>query len=457
MTGPDVTVVGGGITGLAAAWELATNGARVTLVESAPRLGGKIVTEDVGGRAVDVGPDAFLARLPDAVQLCQELGLEDELVGVATDSAWLWMRGRGLRRGGLRPLPAGTVLGAPAGLAALARAGWSGVVSPAGVARAGLDLVLPRQDLGADPTVGDLITARFGREVHERLVDPLVGGIHAGPSSRLSARAVVPQLATAAASQRSLLLGLGRAQRSAPPPVPGPTFVSLRGGLGRLVTRLEEALRARGVGIELGQPADPLGRSSAGGGVIVTTPAPAAADLVGSVSPEAAAELAAIGHSSVALVVLTYAAEAFAGHGPPAGSGFLVPQVERRLMTACSFGSSKWPHWANEGEVVLRVSAGRWGDDRAMAVDDEALVQRLHRELTEALGLRGRPLGARVRRWRNAFPQYGPGHLDRVARIDAALARDAPGLFVAGAAYRGVGLPACIAQGRAAARRTLGR
>jgi len=183
LTGPHATVIGGGITGLAAAWELVTNGADVTLVESSDRLGGKIVTEEIGGRAVDVGPDAFLARLPDAVALCHELGLADELVGVATASAWLWMRGR------LRSMPAGTVLGAPAGLGALLSAGRSGVVAPAGVARAALDLILPRKELGPDPSVGDLITARFGREVHERLVDPLTGGIHAGPSARLSARA----------------------------------------------------------------------------------------------------------------------------------------------------------------------------------------------------------------------------------------------------------------------------
>lgn len=448
--GSRVTVVGGGITGLAAAWELVSNGAEVTLVESGLRLGGKIVTEDIGRRAVDVGPDAFIARLPDAVALCHELGLTEEMVGVATDSAWLWTRGR------LRPLPAGTVLGAPAGLGALLRAGRSGVVSPAGVARASLDLVLPRRDLGQDPTVGDLITARFGREVHERLVDPLVGGIHAGPSGLLSAQAVVPQLA-AAGSHRSLLLGLGRGMASAPPPAPSPIFVSLRGGMSRLVTRLEESLRDRGARIKLGHQADSadLVAASEEGGVIVTTPAPAAAALLAGASPETATELAAVAHASVALVVLTYAADAFPSGSPPPGSGFLVPQAERRLMTACSFGSSKWPHWANEGEVVLRVSAGRWGDDRAVRFDDERLVGRLQRELVEALDLRDGPLASHVRRWPQAFPQYGAGHLDRVARIEAALARDLPHVLVAGAAYRGVGIPACIAQGRAAARRAL--
>ncbi|MDP9404333.1 MAG: protoporphyrinogen oxidase [Actinomycetota bacterium] len=470
MSHTEATVVGGGITGLAAAWELARGGARVTLLESSPRLGGKIMTEEFRGRAVDMGPDAFLARLPEALQLCHELGLGEELLGVATEAASLWVRGRVWRtwrtdpvrhvlqsRGRLRPVPAGAVLGAPTSLAALAR---SRVVPARGVARAALDLVLPGKDLGPDPTVGDIVTARFGREVHQRLVDPLVGGIHAGPSARLSARAVAPQLATGAASHRSLLLGLRRASAPSPASSPSgaglaPAFVSLRRGLGHLVARLEEALRAHGVHIQLGRAAD-LPSAGTRNAVIVTTPAPAAAALVAGASPEAAAELAAIEHSSVVLVVLSYPVAAFAGHAPPPGSGFLVPQVERRLMTACSFGSSKWPHWANEDEVVLRVSAGRWGDERAMALDDAELVARLHHELEQALGLRREPLAGRVTRWAGAFPQYRPGHLARVARIEAALARDAPSVQLAGAALRGVGIPACIAQGRAAARRALG-
>ncbi|MEO7837069.1 MAG: protoporphyrinogen oxidase [Acidimicrobiales bacterium] len=451
-----VTVVGGGITGLAAAWELVRGGARVTLIESAPRLGGKIVTEDLRGRAVDVGPDAFLARVPDAVQLCHELGLDDQLIGVASESASLWVRDRARTGGRLRPLPRGTMLGVPISLEMLAR---SGLVPVRGVARAALDLVLPRRDLGPDPTVGDIVSSRLGHHVHQRMVDPLIGGIHAGPSARLSARAVAPQLADAAASHRSLLRGI---RRVSTPSASGrltaggsePLFVSLRQGLGQLVVCLEEVLREHGVRIELGRPAD-LAADTADGGVVVTTPAPAAATLVSGASPEAARELAGIEHSSVALVVLTYPAAAFTGLAPPPGSGFLVPQVERRLMTACSFGSSKWPHWANEGEVVLRVSAGRWGDDRAMRMDDARLVSRLHRELAEALRLRRPPLESCVRRWPDAFPQYGTGHFGRVAKIEAALARDAPGVLVAGAAYRGVGIPACIAQGRAAARALL--
>ncbi|HUP71235.1 MAG TPA: protoporphyrinogen oxidase [Acidimicrobiales bacterium] len=449
MAATAVTVVGGGITGLAAAWELVRAGARVTLVEASTRLGGKIVTEEIGSRPVDLGPDAFLARLPDAVRLCHELGLGDQLVGAATESASLWVGGT------LRPLPRGTVLGAPAGIAGLATVARSGLLSPVGVVRAGLDLVLPRRDLGEDPSVGAIVTARFGRQVHERLVDPLVGGIHAGSSSLLSAEAVAPQLAAGARSHRSLILGLQRGRRNTWPSSPaGPAFVSLRGGLSQLVERLEEALRRKGVDIELGRPFD--AHSAPDGPTILTTPAPVTAGLLARLCPDAATELAELEHASVALTVLRYALSAFPGGEAPTGSGFLVPQVEGRLMTACSFASSKWPHWRVPGEMVLRASAGRWGDERAMGLTDGQLVAHLHGELTEALHLTDEPLASRVTRWPAAFPQYRPGHLARIARIENALRRDCPQVQVAGAAFRGVGIPACIAQGRAAARRALG-
>lgn len=444
-------MVGGGITGMAAAWELARSGAGVTLVESSQRLGGKIVTDQMAGRPIDLGPDAFLARLPDATQLCRELGLGDELVGAATESASLWAGNR------LRPLPRGTVLGAPAGLAGLAAVARSGILSPAGVARAGLDLVLPRRDLGEDPSVGDIVTARLGRQVHERVVDPLVGGIHAGPSSLLSAEAVAPQLAAGARSRRCLLLGLKEGRNAASATAvapPGPAFVSLRSGLGRLVSRLEEALTEAGVDIQLGCALEEIPVS--GARAILTTPAPVSAVLLAGASPDAAAELGQIEHASVALTVLRYRVEVFPGRRAPVGSGFLVPRSEGRLITACSFASAKWPHWAAPGEIVLRASAGRWGDERALVLDDDDLVARLHEELVEALGLNDEPFASRVTRWPHAFPQYRPGHLARVSRIEAALRRDCPGVHVAGAAFRGVGIPACIAQGRAAARRALG-
>ncbi|MDP9386727.1 MAG: protoporphyrinogen oxidase, partial [Actinomycetota bacterium] len=229
-----------------------------------------------------------------------------------------------------------------------------------------------------------------------------------------------------------------------------PLFASVRPGLGRLVERLEEALRARGVALRLGAPVSRLPDARA---VVLATPAPAAAGLVEPASPDAAAGLRAIDYASVALAVLVYPAAALARRLD--GTGFLVPASEGRLLTACSFGSSKWPHWAEPGEVVLRASAGRWGDERALGLADTELTERLHGELVAALGLREEPRAVRVARWPAAFPQYRPGHLERVAGVEAALARDLPGVELAGAGYRGVGIAACIAQGRAAARRAL--
>ncbi len=186
---------------------------------------------------------------------------------------------------------------------------------------------------------------------------------------------------------------------------------------------------------------------------IVATPAHVTAGLVATASPDAAAELRSIDHASVTVTVLVYPAAAFPE--PPEGSGFLVPPSEEHLITACSFASSKWPHWAGPEEVVLRVSAGRFGDERAMKMKDVELVQRLHNELVDVLQLTKAPVRARVTRWVDAFPQYRVGHLERVASMEAALRRDLPGVEVVGAAYRGLGITTCIAQGRAAARRVL--
>ncbi|MDP8992147.1 MAG: protoporphyrinogen oxidase, partial [Actinomycetota bacterium] len=367
-----VAVVGGGITGLAAAWRLMTSGAEVTLLEETDRLGGKVLTGQFGDRPVDLGPDAFVARTPEVLQLCHELGLESELVTSATDQAAVWVRGR------LRFIPQDVVLGVPSRLTSVAR---SLILSPVGLARAALDVVLPRRGDGGDRSVGDLVTTRLGRQVRDRLVDPLFGGIHAGSSTYLSVQATAPQLAAAAAS-RSLMRGVRLQRRTEA--AGRPAFHSLRGGLSRLVERLEEELRSGGAEIHLETAVGSLPLEGFDAS-IVTTPAPVAANLVAEASPIAAAELRGIDHASVTLTVLAYPSAAFPR--PLVGSGFLVPPSEGRLITACSFASSKWPHWAGPDEVLLRVSAGRFGDGRALEMSDVELVQGVHNELVEALEL----------------------------------------------------------------------
>lgn len=426
-----LTVVGGGIAGLAAAWEAVQRGAEVTVLEASDRLGGKIRTEPLDGVVVEAGPDAFLARVPAAVQLCEELGLSSSLVSPAVGRAMVWSGGR------LRLLPEATLLGVPTGVIDIVR---SGLLSPLGLARAALDLVLPASPVDGDESVASLVGRRLGREVVERLVEPLVGGINAGVADELSAAAVVPQVVAAARAHRSIVLG-ARRQRAAT--ATGPVFLTPRDGLSVLVDRLVAALQAGGADVRTSAAVDSL--DDVEGSVVLAVPAGQAARLLRPRAAEAADELAAIGYASVALTTFAYPVAAVPPHE---ASGFLVPRREGRLMTACSFGSTKWPHWALPGRVVLRVSAGRAGDDRALRLDDETLVARLHEELVALAGVRGEPTTARVHRWVDGFPQYAVGHLDRVARIEGALP---DGVAVAGAAYRGLGIPACIQQGRAAA------
>jgi protoporphyrinogen/coproporphyrinogen III oxidase len=442
----NIAVVGGGIAGLAAAWELRDR-AKVTVFEPS-RLGGKLQTEEFLGRPVDTGPDAFIARVPDGVELCRELGIDD-LVSPRATEALLWWRGR------LRPLPDGLVLGVPRQLGPIVR---SGILSPVGMARAGLDLIRPRSRWPRDVAVSDLVAGRFGREVAERLVDPLLGGIHAGSTSELSAEATAPQLLSAARASRSLLLGL-RQQTGAE--TTGPLFVAPKQGMQTLSERLVGALKDRGVAFEPAAASQlrhgPDGRVALDpatepfDGVVLAIPAGAAADLLdASACPEAAAGLRGIQTASVVLATLAYPAGALVI--PADASGFLVPRSEGRLMTACSFGSNKWPHWSEPDTMVVRVSAGRVGDDRALQLDDESLVERVQEELAEALGTTASPTAWRVSRWPGSFPQYTVNHLERVARIEGTLRHAFPWVALAGASYRGSGIPACIASGRAAAR-----
>jgi len=466
-TRPSLVIVGAGIAGLAAAWEAADAGADVVLVDSARRAGGKLASTSLLGRRVDTGADAFLARRPEATAFVQDVGMGASLVEPAKSAAMVWNRGR------LQPLPRGLLLGVPSNLVALAR---SQVLSPLGLARAALDLVLPG-DPGADQpdmAVGVLVRRRLGREVHERLVDPLLGGITAGDSDHLSLQAGVPALAAAVKGHRSLVLASWRAQRrqdrtktsallrrSMEPGLP--LFSSVEGGLGRFAEQVARRLGERGVKLVLGFDAQRLERRATGWSVVTSggarftgdamvlaVPPGPAADLLGPHAATSATRLGEIDSASVVMVCVAYRRDDV-GHALD-GSGFLVPRRDGRLMTACSWASSKWPEVAAPGHVVLRVSAGRAGDGRAMALDDDVLTARLHREVAVALDVTGEPVARHVTRWVAGFPQYRPGHADLVAAIESGLPA---GLEVAGAAYRGVGIPACIGTGRDAARRAL--
>ena len=275
----------------------------------------------------------------------------------------------------------------------------------------------------------------------------MLGGINAGDGDRLSVRAAAPQLAAAAERNRDLVAGL----REAPTPEPGPVFYAPVGGMGALVDALAGWLQAHRVDIRLESSADgtPFARGDADA-VIVALPAHAASDVIVEIAPAAARDLATIGYSSVALVTLAFDRESV--HRPLDGSGFLVPRPTGLLMTAGSWASSKWAHLAHaSGGIIVRVSAGRLGDDRFASLSDDALVTQLLEELSMVSDIHGEPREVRVSRWMRSFPQYEPGHLALVDRIERQLAEEAPNVLVTGAAFRGLGVPACIRQGREAA------
>jgi oxygen-dependent protoporphyrinogen oxidase len=436
-----IAVVGGGISGLAAAWELRDR-AETTLFEPS-RVGGKLRTSTFAGAPVDEGADAFLTRVPEAVALCDELGLRAELVAPQAGRTMLWSAGR------LHEIPAGLVLGVPRDLRPLLA---SRLLSPIGMARAAFDLVLPASRIGDDISVHDLVSRRFGPEVAARLVEPLIGSIHAARTADLGAAATVPQLLAAARRSRSLLLGLRREQGGAPA---GPLFLAPRGGLSVLVETLRSGLEERGTALIAARVRSVVPAAGGGAdvdgerfdGVVLTVPARTAATLLGDLAPEGLAEVPV---TDVVLVTLDVPTVDLGV--PPDVNGILVPPGEGTLMTACSFGSNKWPQWsARPGRSVIRVSAGRHGDRRPAELDDEALVNRLCDELGTAVRRPLHPGETRVSRWPGSFPLYRVGHLERVREIEARLERSFPAVTLAGSSYRGAGIPACIASGRLAA------
>ncbi|MEU9440310.1 protoporphyrinogen oxidase [Streptomyces sp. NPDC048304] len=446
-----VVVIGAGIAGLAAAHRLLGRGTRVTVLEAADRLGGKLLPGEIAGVRVDLGAESLLARRPEAVTLAREAGLDGRLQPPATATASIWTRGA------LRPMPKGHVMGVPGTAAALA-----GVLSDEGLARIERDADLPPTEVGDDVAVGQYVAARLGREVVDRLVEPLLGGVYAGDAYRISMRSAVPQLFQAARTHTSLTEAVrGIQARAAANPQTGPVFMGIEGGVGTLPLAVADAVRARGGEILTGTPVTGLRREASGGwritagerllhadAVILAVPAPAAAGLLRPESPEAAAELAAIEYASMALVTLAYRR---ADLRLPEGSGFLVPPVDGRTIKASTFASQKWA-WIAEQDpdvVVLRTSVGRHGETEILQRDDAGLVDVSRHDLREATGLDAAPLQTRVTRWTDGLPQYPVGHHARVARIREHVAK-LPGLAVCGAQYDGVGVPACIASAYAA-------
>ena len=463
MTGartPHVAIIGGGIAGLAAAFFLAGEPVRVTVLEGSPRPGGKLSASDVAGVPMDEGAEALLARRPEGTDLITAVGLGADLVPAGTTSSAIYTRGA------MRPLPRRQFMGVPADMDELAA---TGVVSAAGVARARHETQLKTET--GDTSVTGYVGARLGEEIVDRLVDPLLGGVYAGRSDELSFQATLAPLAAAASKHPSLteavtaLLPPKPDNSKKPPAGPPPVFVTLTTGLGVLPEAVAKASTAdvrtsamvrdlrrteTGWRLTVGSAADP--EYLLADAVIVAVPAAPAARLLSRTIPAASTALTEIPYASMAIITLAFHARDFP---ETRRSGYLVPAVDGRAVKAATFSTVKWPHLTRHAPVhVVRCSVGRAGETALLQRDDADLAALAAAELAEATGITASSVAQRVTRWGGALPQYNVGHLDRVAAIRAAVATQ-PGLAVAGAAYDGVGIPACVATARAAAQQVL--
>jgi len=441
------------------------------VLEASDRAGGKILTSDFSGRRVDEGPDQFLVRQPEMAQLCTELGLGDSLVSPRTLGASLLVKGQ------LKRFPPGLLLGVPTDIDALEA---SGLVSADAIDRLrateretadGHPSTKTTTPLaaGEDESIASLIGRHLGSEVADRLVSPLLAGVHAGDPERLSARVAAPQIAMAAEHPEGLLAGARNhmavaAAAAAARPGAGPVFNGLVGGTSEVIDALVAELGGR---LVVNTPVDRVTQAPGGGvvvshsagttrarGVVIAAPTGPASKMLADASPAASAGLAGIGYTSVVLV--TFALPAASVDHPLDGTGFLIPPDQVDLLKACSWLSRKFAHLA-EGDVLARASAGSRLDPKAISLSDDELTDRLFAELTPIMRLSADPSAVRISRWPDGLPQFEPGHLTRVADIRARLRADCPHMTIAGAGLEGLGLPTCVRRGTAAAIELLDR
>jgi oxygen-dependent protoporphyrinogen oxidase len=462
----EVIVVGGGIAGLAAAYDLARLRVPFVLLEARSRPGGVILSEEIEGYTVDAGPDSLLVQKPDAIALCEELGLGERLVPTTPPRiAFVQRDGR------LHPLPAFSVLGIPTRFGPFLR---SGLFSWQGKLRIAAEVFVPPRREEDDESIGAFMTRRFGREATTYLAEPLLAGIHAGDVNRLSVGALFPRFREAERSSGSLLRAFRSVQHRHGPAAAaeGGAFRSLPSGLSELVRALVAVLPRGSVCLNtavtrvvgsVGPSNDVLstnghrpfrvetstGDALEARAIVLATPAFVTTRLVRQMDGELAGLCDEVAYASTATVVLAFARAAVAH--PLEGSGFVVPRVEGTGILAASWLSSKWPGRAPAGHVLLRTFVGGARDRDALELGDDDLMARSLRALTPLLGITGPPLFSRVYRWERGSAQHEVGHLARMAAIERTLGRH-PGLYLTGSGFRGVGIPDCIADGRATAR-----
>lgn len=458
MNDKHVVVIGAGITGLSAAFRILSepNAPRVTIFESLNRIGGVISASPFAGlTSLDESADAFLTRTPAAIELAKQVGLEQSLVSPATGEAYIWQQR-------LHPIPHGTMLGVPGSI----RAAWATpLLSTTGKLRASIEPLLPRRIGRTTDNLGKSIRARCGNQVLERIVDPLVGSIYATDTDAFSVKGM-PQIAELLAQPHSLMHSVksGLEKHTAT----GPIFAAPQAGMHAFSSAIAERVRQLGGNIELSAPVRAIEQPKRGqffvqtddgtvlcDAVIMASPARHSASLVESLSNEAATQLAQREHASVVMIALTVPRTQWPQH--LTGSGYLVPKPQQTAVTAVSFASNKWSHvQTTDQSMVLRVSLGRDGMPMHH-LDDDTLLKLALADLYWHIGIEIAPTSVRITRWVESFPQYRPGHFDQVERLEHIFDAAAPGVVFAGASYRGIGIPSCIADANRAAARVLAK
>lgn len=471
MTSPaTVVIIGGGISGLATALALTEQAEasgltlRCTVVEGGTTWGGKIVTHKIGDLIMEAGPDSFLSTKPAGLELVAKLGLTDELINTneTGKKAFVYSGGR------LRELPEGLIAITPGQIGPFLK---SGLLSFGGVARMGLDFVLPAHRSTVDESLASFIRRRFGRQAFERMMEPLMAGIYAGDAEQMSVRATFPRFVELEQSYGSVLRGMLAAKKSegngaVRAAARRTMFVSLRSGLAALVAALVRRLTAVGVTLRSGTAVESLrvrshelgrwtydvmledGSALSADSLVLASPSFVTAELLRPLTPIAAGLLEMIPYASTATIALAYPASAIGGS--VRGFGFVVPRIEQRDLIAATWTSLKWPHRAPADQLLARCYVGGAGRESILTLDDEALVARVRAELKELCGLTAEPTYTEVNRWIKAMPQYRLGHLERVEQAEVALGRYG-GVVLTGSAYRGVGIPDCIREGAVAA------
>ncbi len=450
MTNTTVAIIGGGISGLAAAHALHKRQVPYLVLEAAERLGGVIRTESEGGFLLEGGPDSMLAQKPEGIALCRELGLGERLVPTNPDQRAVFV----LHRRKLHPLPEGMMLAVPTKVRPFLA---STLFSWPGKLRMGLDVVIPGRNGHADESIASFLRRRFGQEAVERIGEPLLAGIHAGDPERLSILSTFPRFRELERVHGSLVRGLWAAmpRKPAPGAKPPAAFYSLRGGLVELVealvARLDPGALRTGASVRGIEASGEGFRLTTGGGeavsarrVIVAAPGPRIAPALASLVPEAARALAAVPFASSATVLLGYR-RADVRH-PLDGYGMVVPATEGLRTSALSFVSTKFPFRAPAGHVLLRGFLGGVRDPGALSLSDDEMIETVASEMRAVLGLEGQPVLRRVFRWPAGTPQLEVGHLERMQAVERGFAA-VPGLFLTGAGVRSTGIPDSVADG----------